>query len=309
MKLKIFSRRPKPHAKRKNKRHIITFKGSEGKLWRRIAIAAGMLVLLVILISTMHVEPSLLSSAEIATVYDRGVLRVGVRNDLPGLAYEGEGLEYELGQMLAQRIMSANSNWNGNNDPAEFIEVNSMTTSAHLNDNTIDVALATMSKDAVTRYAYSDAYYRDPCYLLVRQGDEGRSITNINIGLIQSATTSSILVSTSSMTVVLNTYIEAHSDDNIKKVGFASYDELFAALSSGKVDAVLLSETNIERFDALSDFFLHSAEMGYIDYAIACLSSSPALVQIANIMLNEMKADGSLEALYQKYGLTYRLGS
>ena len=75
-----------------------TLIGDEGKPWRRaIAIAAGVLLLLVALIFG-RAETQLMSSAEVKTVQERGVLRIGVIPDMPGAE-----LEKELGVKLFEK--------------------------------------------------------------------------------------------------------------------------------------------------------------------------------------------------------------
>lgn len=54
-----------------------------------------------------------MNSAEIANVWNNGVLRVGLRNDVPGLAEDGTGLEWEIAQALAERIMSNSDDYTG----------------------------------------------------------------------------------------------------------------------------------------------------------------------------------------------------
>ena len=308
--MRIFSRKPKVRHKRAKKRYVLTLKGSEGRILRYILMGIAAIVLIIILVNAFRVEKSLMDSAEIATIFDRGVLRVGVRGDLPGLAENGEGLEIELAKLLAGRVMSYYSGWDAKNDAALLNEVNSMTAAARLNDDSNDIAIAAMKRGASSRYAYSQTYYKDACLIIVRRGDEKRPLENLAIGCIQSATTSSVYVTTSAMGEALTAYISNHPDDKIEKMAFASYDELMGALANNTVDAIVLNELGVKRLDVLNhfDFAVHEIQLGDIDYAMACLSSSPALAQIADIMLNEMKADGTLKALYEKYGLEYRLG-
>ena len=72
------------------RRMNFTLIGDEGKPWRRaIAIAAGVLLLLVALIFG-RAETQLMSSAEVKTVQERGVLRIGVIPDMPGAELESE---------------------------------------------------------------------------------------------------------------------------------------------------------------------------------------------------------------------------
>ena len=47
----------------------------------------------------------------------------------------------------------------------------------------------------------------------------------------------------------------------------------------------------------------HDMTVGKIDYAIACSTDSPALIEIANRMLYDMQKSGELDALIVKFNL------
>ena len=82
------------------RRMNFTLIGDEGKPWRRaIAIAAGVLLLVVAVIFG-RAETQLMSSAEVKTVQERGVLRIGVIPDMPGAE-----LEKELGRRIAAKLL------------------------------------------------------------------------------------------------------------------------------------------------------------------------------------------------------------
>ena len=68
-------RRPKENIKRG--RGLFTLRGDEGKLLQRILVTAASVLLIVVLAFSLRADPVLMNSAEIATVWDHGVLRVG----------------------------------------------------------------------------------------------------------------------------------------------------------------------------------------------------------------------------------------
>lgn len=118
------------------RRMNFTLIGDEGKPWRRaIAIAAGVLLLLVALIFG-RAETQLMSSAEVKTVQERGVLRIGVIPDMPGAE-----LEKELGRRIAAKLLP-------DADPEsriDFRDVTTMTAGANIDDGTVDMVIAHMA--------------------------------------------------------------------------------------------------------------------------------------------------------------------
>jgi len=81
---------------------------------------------------------------EIQAIVDRGVLRVGVRDDVPGMGYFNtetqsyEGLEIDLAYMLAELIL-------GNRDYVEFTPVSVSTRTALLDNGSLDMVIATFA--------------------------------------------------------------------------------------------------------------------------------------------------------------------
>ena len=112
-------------------------KGEQGKKLRRALIIAGAAAAVILLALLLRPEPVLMNSAEIANVWNNGVLRVGLRNDVPGLAEDGTGLEWEIAQALAERIMSNSDDYTGDIPALEAVEVTSMSVGAKLRDGKV----------------------------------------------------------------------------------------------------------------------------------------------------------------------------
>ena len=81
---------------------------------------------------------------EIQAIVDRGVLRVGVRDDMPGMGYfnaqadQFEGLEIELAHLLAERLL-------GDRNAIEFIPVTTNTRGTLLDRGALDMVIATFA--------------------------------------------------------------------------------------------------------------------------------------------------------------------
>ncbi len=304
MKVRAYRGFRSPKDRKKRRFSPITFRGEEGRTPRRVLFTAlGAALLLVVLIATRS-EPALMNSAEVATVWDRGVLRVGVRADMPGMAMDGEGLEIELARLLAERIMRADNSWPGG-QPVELVPVNAMSVAAKLSDGSIDAAVCLMPANAYSGYAYSRAYYTDTIHFLTRAGEKGTPIQNIKIGCLQSASGTSLYVPSGAVYNALAAYVEAHPDDGLAEsiVAYASYEDLFRGLLAGEVAAVALDGLTLGKYRDSYAFEVSPATVGSVSYAIACLNEASAIASIADMMLSDMESDGTLASLKEKYGL------
>lgn len=315
MKFKFFTRHGRRAVASGKKQHrpLITFKGEEGKRPRQFLIGAGAVVLLLLLANALRVEPSLMASAEVATVHDNGVLKVGVRTDIPGMSLEGEGLEYALAELLGEKILSADEKWDKRQDAVKFIPVTPMTASAKLTDGTVDMLFCMMPKGGSSSFAYSSSYYDDPCRFVFRKGEGQRSVKNITVGFLQSASTSGLYVPTGIYETMVDNYVEAHPDDGLITtykynddtidLSYASYDELFDALRDGEVDAIVLNDLMLNKLDSKGEFDRSEVILGNISYAAATSTATPALTSLMDVLLDDLRDGGTLEALYLRYGL------
>lgn len=291
--------RVKPAARHKR----ITFMGDDGRLWRSIAIGAGIVIALIVLIAVSRPEPQLMSSAEIQSVEARGILRAGVRDGIPGLSDGGEGLEADLARALAARMLPDISG----ESAVKLVTVTSATAGVRLDDAGIDVALALLEKNASGKYLYSDAYYTESARFLLPEGKGSDPIYNITVGCIQAAPWMSSAATDkipSAGQKLLSAYIAAHPDDGVVSKTYASYDDLLTALQNGAIGAAVMTDLYIEKYRESYAFSVSPAALGNVEYAMAVSTDSPAFVQLFNIMLREMKDDGSLKALYAQYGLS-----
>lgn len=287
-KLFLFNRRSRAP---RRKRSLINFGTKQGKLIKRCIFGAAIAVAVLLLALLLRPEPVLMNSAEIATVWDNGVLRVGLRNDVPGLAQNGEGIEWDIANALARRIISQSPDFTGDTLPLEVVEVTSMTVGAKLMDGTIDAAICLMPRGANSAYAYSRPYYKDPCRILVWGGREHDDLAKMKIGCIQSASSSSLYVPSGAARNKIFNYFEARKDDGYDTgniVGYGAYTDLIKALDKGTVDAIVINDIMFDKYGEGYDFSRHSVDLGTIDYAVAVLSSNSAIATLADMLLDEM---------------------
>lgn len=135
----------------------------------------------------------------------------------------------------------------------------------------------------------------------------------MKIGYLQSASTSSLYVPTACFSARLNAYLEEHPEDGLVTTykyneetisyAYASFGELFEALLAGEVDAIVMSDLYLDKYEGAYAFDRSETVLGAYSYAVASSSSAPALASLADVMLSDLRANGTLDALYQKYGL------
>ena len=82
-----------------------TLRGEKGKPVRIALCCAAGLVLLVLLAALLKPRTQLMNTPEIQRIRERGVLAVGVRDDMPLFAEGGEGFEIELAQKFAAYLL------------------------------------------------------------------------------------------------------------------------------------------------------------------------------------------------------------
>ena len=291
MKIRSFFSGRNRRIRKKHTRPVIMLKGEQGKKLRRALIIAGAAAAVILLALLLRPEPVLMNSAEIANVWNNGVLRVGLRNDVPSLAENGTGLEWEIAQALAERIMSNSDDYTGDIPALEAVEVTSMSVGAKLRDGSIDAAICLMPSGANAAYAYSRAYYDDPCYILVKPGNENADMSKLKVGCIQSASSSNLYVPSGATRNLLFSYYSDYKDsgyDTASITGYASYTDLFDALDKGQVDAIAINELMLNKYGEGRAYAKHTADIGTLHYAVATLSTNSAIATVADMLLSEM---------------------
>ena len=267
------------------RRMNFTLIGDEGKPWRRaIAIAAGVLLLLVALIFG-RAETQLMSSAEVKTVQERGVLRIGVIPDMPGAE-----LEKELGRRIAAKLLP-------DADPEsriDFRDVTTMTAGANIDDGTVDMVIASQMS---AKYTYSDSYYTEECILVVKTGTSAFALKSFTVGYIQSNR-----LRKTAEDITLGGYLAANSSLDIDKKSYASYPDMLAALDRGEIGGAVLPRQVFNELRTQYPITETTLVIGTIDYKVMCPGDSTVLSELATIVIRQMRDSGELAELYAQYG-------
>ncbi|MDO8950393.1 MAG: MetQ/NlpA family ABC transporter substrate-binding protein [Actinomycetota bacterium] len=240
-------------------------------------------------------EPAVELPAGAKAIKDAGVLRVGVKADVPNFGLQdaatGEfaGMEIDLAKAIAKRIGIAE-------DKVKFEAVTAKTRGPLLDNGQLDLVIATFTikPERLEQWNFSKPYYQDEVGLLVKNSSGIKSLADLNgktVGVAQGATSRDAVQAEADKAGVKVTFLE-----------FATYPEINAALESGRVDAFsvdksILSGYLTENSTILPDGFSPQ------DYGIASKKGTDDLTTFINGMLAEMETNGEMKTLLEKWSL------
>jgi putative glutamine transport system substrate-binding protein len=230
---------------------------------------------------------------EIQAIKDRGVLKVGVKVDVPKFGYKNaktgdvEGFEVDLSKQVAKKIF-------GDENKIELQGVTAKTRGPLLDNGEVDMVAATftITEERKKSYNFSDTYLKDGVGLLVKKGLGASSIKDLDgktVGVAQSSTTKVALED------------EANKQGiKLKFSEFGSYPEIKAALDSSRVDCFAVDASILNGYLDDSSVILDDRYNAQ-EYGIASKKENTELAKLINEVVNEMKTSGELDKLIQKW--------
>ncbi|CUH95919.1 Major cell-binding factor [Propionispora sp. 2/2-37] len=234
-------------------------------------------------------------AADIKAIKDRGVLKVGVKVDVPKFGFKDpqtgkvDGMEIDLAKSIAKKIL-------GDENKVEVQAVTAKTRGPLLDNGEIDLVIATftITEERKQSYNFSDPYFIDGVALMVKKDSGIKSLKDLDgkkIGVAQSATSKKALVEEADKLGVKPSYLE-----------FGTYPEIKTALDSGRVDcfsvdAAILYGYLDDSTEILPDRYSPQK------YGIASKKSNTDLAKLVNDTVGEMQKSGELDKLIQKWGL------
>lgn len=231
----------------------------------------------------------------IQKIKDAGVLKVGVKVDVPKYGYKNpdsgeiEGFEIDLAKQVAKKIL-------GDESKVELQGVTAKTRGPLLDNGEIDMVAATftITEERKKSYNFSDPYFTDGVGLLVKK-DAGYSclkdLDGKTIGVAQSSTTKKAL--------------EEEADKQGIKLKFselASYPEIKSALDSKRVDCFAVDASILNGYVDDSSVILDD-RYNPQEYGIASKLDNKDLAEVINGVVNDMKSSGQMDELIQKWGI------
>ncbi len=156
----------------------------------------------------------------------------------------------------------------------------------------IGMAGVTVSEDRLQQVNFSDSYATGVQVVIVKEGGKVQSLDDMADAIIgtQSGTTGFIYAS------------EDFGDDHVKS--FTKTTDAVEALKNGQVDCVMLDNEPAKALVAANpDAGLSILDTAYAneDYAIAINKQNTDLLNQINAALAELKADGTLQSIIDKY--------
>ncbi|MDU4961872.1 MAG: transporter substrate-binding domain-containing protein [Sporomusaceae bacterium] len=233
---------------------------------------------------------------EIKTIKDRGLLKVGVKVDVPKFGYKDpqtnkiDGMEVDIARAIAKKIL-------GDETKLELLPVTAKTRGALLDNGEIDVVVAsfTITEERKKSYTFSEPYITDHIGFMVKKAaglTSLKDMTGKKIGVAQSATARKDLQAEADKLGVKVQFLE-----------FGSHPEIKAALDSGRVDAYggdvsILSGYLDDSTVILADRYSPQRN------AAVTKKGNDALAKVVNDVVVEMEKSGELDKLIQKWKIT-----
>lgn len=233
--------------------------------------------------------------ADVKAIKDRGVLKVGVKVDVPKFGYKDpktdkiDGFEIDLAREMAKKIV-------GDPTKVQLEAVTAKTRGPLLDSGDVDMDISTFTITAERKqsYNFTDPYYTDGVGLLVKKAPGFKSLKDLNgkkIGVAQSSTSKKAVQEEADKLGIKVTFQE-----------FATYPEIKAALDSGRVDAFSVDRSILYGYLDDSTTLLPD-KFSPQEYGIAMKKGNDGLAKLVNDTVGEMKKSGDLDKLIKKWGL------
>lgn len=240
-------------------------------------------------------KASATAAADIQKIKDRGVLKVGVKVDVPKFGFKDpqtnkiEGFEIDLSKAIAKKIL-------GDENKIDLTAVVAKTRGPLLDSGEIDLCIATftITDERKQSYNMTTPYYEDPVGFLVKTDSGIKSIKDLDgkkIAVPQGATTRKGVQSAADQAGVKVTFVE-----------FPTYSECKTALSAGRADAYAMDTSNLLGYKDASTEILPDKIAPQL-YGAATKKDNAALFELVEKNFDDMKKSGEMDKLLDKWGL------
>lgn len=234
----------------------------------------------------------------------RGVLKVGCKSDIPKfsrlstLTEQYEGFEDDLAYAIAGKIFGCSMEEAKEQELVAFQSVTAKTRGPLLENGELDLVIATftITEQRKEIYNFSTPYYTDAAGLLVNRDAGIYSIKDLDgkiIGVAQSSTTQK----------AFETYVEEHGlEVQAEFQEFDSYPALMQALTTRQIDCFSVDRAILGGYLNESNMILED-RFGEQEYGVASKKENTDLAELVDETVQEMLADGRMQALQEKWEL------
>ncbi len=233
--------------------------------------------------------------AQVQAIKDRGVLKVGVKEDVPFFGLYNtetksyEGLEIELAKMIAKEII-------GDENAVEFTPVTAATRGQLVDSGDVDMVIATftINDERKLSYNFSTPYYTDAVGLLVKK-DGG-------IATVEDLDGKKVGVATGANSMTLLSAVADEKNISISFDEYASYPEIKAALDSGRVDAFCVDGSILAGYLDDSTTIL-DYRFAPQDYGVCTKLDNKDLASYVDGLVTGWLDDGTISGIIDSIGL------
>ena len=231
--------------------------------------------------------------AGVQEIVDRGVLRVGVKQDLPNFGYRDpesnqySGMEVEIAKKVAAEL----------GVDIEFTPVTAQTRGALLDNGQLDMVIATftITEERKELYNFTTPYYTDAVGFLVRKDSKIQSSWDALDGLTIGVTQGSI-----QWGLLEEIAAEKGIELNFRELG--SNSEVVVALAAHRVDAFSIDQSILSAFLGKTNELL-DLQYQPSEYGIVTKKSNTDLATYLDGLVQDWTEDGTLQTIYDDFGL------
>ncbi len=245
--------------------------------------------------SAAESSDSTASGGALDQIKANGVLKVGVKADVPGFGLQNtstgefEGFEIDLAKKLAEAIL-------GDANAISLQAVTAKTRGPLLDTGELDMVIATftITEERKLTYNFSQPYYTDAVKLMVKK-DSGitglKDMDGKTIGVAQSATSREIL--------------QAAADElgiNVSFNEYPTYPEIKTALDSGRVDCFSVDGSILAGYVDDTTVILDETYAPQ-EYGVTTRLDATDLAEFVDDFVGQLKESGELDEMIAAWNL------
>lgn len=230
-------------------------------------------------------------------VTQRGVLKVGVKTDVPGfglkdtVSNEYSGIEIDLAYKIAEELGIEN---------VEFTPVTAATRGQLLDSGDIDIVAATftITEERKNSWNFTTPYYTDAISLLVKNDSGIESIADLEGKVVGVATGATSMAGLTAAAAEQNITL---TDANFSE--FATYPEIKAALDSGRVDAFCVDGSILAGYVDDTNHIVEAIRFSPQEYGLATKKDATEWAAYLDGLITGWLADGTMDQIIADNGV------